>query len=51
MKVKGNNILSDKSPVTLQWNNNEGVTFEKIELDDKYLFKASRDSKNNSIHQ
>ena len=25
-KVKGNNILSNKSPVILQWNNNEGVT-------------------------
>ena len=48
-KVKGNNILSDKSPVILQWNNNEGVTFEKrIELDDKYLFKISQQVKNNS---
>ena len=48
-KVKGNKILSDKSPVTLQWDNNEGVTFEKrIELDDKYLFKISQQVKNNS---
>ena len=48
-KVKGNNKLSDKSPVILQWNNNEGVTFEKrIELDDKYLFKISQQVKNNS---
>ena len=48
-KVKGNKILSDKSPVILQWNNNEGVTFEKrIELDDKYLFKISQQVKNNS---
>ena len=47
--VKGNNILSDKSPVILQWNNNEGVIFEKrIELDDKYLFKISQQVKNNS---
>ena len=28
--VKGNNILSENSPVILQWNNQEGVTFEKI---------------------
>ena len=47
--VKGNNVLSDKSPVILQWNNKEGVTFEKrIELDDKYLFKISQQVKNNS---
>ena len=48
-KVKGNNILSNSSPVILQWNNKEGVTFEKrIELDDKYLFKISQQVKNNS---
>ena len=33
-KVKGNNILTNSSPVILEWNNKEGVTFEKrIELD------------------
>ena len=48
-KVKGNNILSNTSPVILQWNNKEGVIFEnKIELDDKYLFKISQQVKNNS---
>ena len=48
-KVIGNNLLSDKSPVILQWNNKEGVTFEKrIELDEKYLFKISQQVKNNS---
>ena len=47
--VKGNNILSNNSPVVLQWNNNEGIIFEKrIELDDKYLFKISQQVKNNS---
>ena len=47
--VKGNNILSDSSPIVLQWNNKEGVTFEKrIELDDKYLFRISQQVKNNS---
>ena len=48
-RVNGNNILSNTSPVILQWNNKNGVTFEKIiELDDKYLFKISQKVKNNS---
>ena len=48
-KVKGNDVLTNSSPVVLQWSNKEGVTFEKrIELDDKYLFKISQLVKNNS---
>ncbi len=47
--VKGNNILSNNSPVTLQWDNKEGIVFEKkIELDNKYLFKISQNVKNNT---
>ena len=47
--VKGNNILSDNSPVLLQWNNGEGIVFEKkIELDNKYLFKITQQVRNNS---
>ncbi len=47
--VKGNNILSDNSPVVLQWNNEEGIIFEKkIELDNKYLFRITQQVKNNS---
>ena len=47
--VKGNDILSSGSPVVLQWNNGEGVVFQKkIELDEKYLFKISQQVKNNS---
>ncbi len=47
--VKGNDILSDNSPVVLQWNNGEGIIFEKkIELDNKYLFKITQKVKNNS---
>ncbi len=47
--VKGNNNLNNNSPVILQWNNGEGIVFEKkIELDDKYLFKISQQVKNNS---
>ena len=47
--VKGSNILSDNSPVLLQWNNGEGIVFEKkIELDNKYLFRITQLVKNNS---
>ncbi len=48
-KVEGNRVLTDKSPVILKWNNNEGVIFKKkIELDEKYLFKISQEIQNNS---
>ena len=48
-KVQGNKVLTDKSPVILKWNNNEGVIFKKkIELDEKYLFKISQEIQNNS---
>ncbi len=47
--VKGNNTLTEKSPVIIQWDNKEGIIFEKkIELDDKYLFKISQQVKNNT---
>ena len=47
--IEGNKTLTDKTPVTLKWNNNEGVIFKKkIELDDKYLFKISQEIQNNS---
>ena len=37
-KVIGNNTLAPKQPVTIQWNNNEGLIFEKkLTIDDKYL--------------
>ena len=47
--VKGNNILSENSPIILQWNNGEGIIFEKkIELDNKYLFRITQQVRNNS---
>ncbi len=47
--VKGNNILSDNSPIVLQWNNGAGIIFEKkIELDNKYLFRITQQVRNNS---
>ncbi len=47
--VKDNNNLTEKSPVIIQWDNKEGIVFEKkIEIDDKYLFKISQQVKNNT---
>ncbi len=47
--IKGNDILSNSSPVILEWNNGDGIVFEKkIELDDKYLFRITQQVKNNS---
>tara|TARA_B100000886_G_scaffold338939_1_gene302994 strand:- start:1554 stop:3236 length:1683 start_codon:yes stop_codon:yes gene_type:complete len=37
-RVIGNNTLAPKKPVTIQWNNNEGLIFKKkLTIDDKYL--------------
>ncbi len=37
-RVIGNDTLAPKQPVTIQWNNNEGLIFEKkLTIDDKYL--------------
>ena len=37
-RVIGNNTLAPKQPVTIQWNNNEGLIFKKkLIIDDKYL--------------
>jgi YidC/Oxa1 family membrane protein insertase len=48
-EVEGNKTLTDKSPVTIKWDNNEGIIFKKkIELDEKYLFKISQEIQNNS---
>ena len=48
-KVKGNRTLTPNNPVTLEWDNNEGLIFtKKIELDEKFLFKINQSIKNNS---
>ena len=48
-KVNGEKILNNKQPVTLEWNNGEGIIFKKkIELDDKYLFKITQQVQNNT---
>jgi YidC/Oxa1 family membrane protein insertase len=48
-KIKGNRTLSDKNPIILEWNNEEGIIFKKkIKLDNKYLFKITQQIQNNS---
>ena len=48
-KVKGNNTLTPNNPITLEWDNNEGLIFtKKIELDNKFLFKITQKIKNTS---
>ncbi len=48
-EVEGNKTLTDKSPITIKWDNKEGVIFKKkIVLDKKYLFKISQEIQNNS---
>ena len=48
-KLKGNSTLTPSTPVTIEWNNGEGLIFtKKIELDDKFLFKITQSIKNNS---
>ncbi len=43
----GNKNLSFNNPVTIEWNNGNGITFrKKIELDEKYLFKISQKIQN-----
>ena len=48
-KVKGNSTLSPNNPVTIEWDNGEGLIFTKnIDLDEKFLFKIKQTIKNNS---
>ena len=48
-EIEGNKTLTDKTPVTIKWNNKEGVIFKKrIVLDEKYLFKINQEIQNNS---
>ncbi len=48
-EVKGNNTLTPNNPVTLEWNNGNGLIFtKKIEIDNKFLFKITQNIKNKS---
>ena len=48
-EVEGNETLTKESPVTIKWDNKQGIIFKKkITLDEKYLFKISQEIQNNS---
>lgn len=47
-KQEGSNALTVSSPVTLTWDNGEGLTFRRtISIDQNYLFTVKDDVKNN----
>ena len=52
-QIKDGKKLTPTTPVTLEWNNREGIIFsKKIEVDNKYLFKITetiRNEKNKTI--
>ena len=46
-QVRGNNFLTPNNPVTLEWDNGDGLIFtKKIELDEKFLFQITQSIKN-----
>ena len=46
-QIKEGKKLTPNSPITLEWNNREGIIFsKKIEIDDKYLFKITETIRN-----
>jgi YidC/Oxa1 family membrane protein insertase len=46
-QIREGKKLTPASPVTLEWNNRDGVVFsKKIEVDDKYLFKITETIRN-----
>ena len=41
--LKGNNKLTERTPIKLSWTNDQGITFEKdISLDNKFLFTVKQ---------
>ena len=41
--IEGNNKLAPNQPITLSWNNNQGIIFKKkIEIDEKFLFSIDQ---------
>ena len=50
--VEGNQELNQNTPITLTWNNGQGVKFSYvISLDDNYLFDIKQTIENNSGHE
>ena len=49
-KVDGNNKLAPNQSVTLTWNNNQGIVFEKIiQIDEKFLFSIDQKIENRKL--
>ncbi len=49
-KVKGNNTLTPNTPVTLTWDNGQGLSFEKhIKIDDHFLITVTQNVTNNGV--
>ena len=47
--VKGNKVLNPNNPVTLEWENGNGLTFiKKFNIDDQYLITVNEEVKNTS---
>lgn len=47
--IRGNSELNKDNPVTLVWDNGQGVTFERIfSLDERYMFKIEQKVVNNT---
>ncbi|MCK5285124.1 MAG: membrane protein insertase YidC [Alphaproteobacteria bacterium] len=47
--VQGNKVLNTDSPVTLIWNNGQGIIFKRtISLDENYVFKITQNVTNKS---
>ncbi|MDH5723088.1 MAG: membrane protein insertase YidC [Alphaproteobacteria bacterium] len=48
-QVEGNRKLTQKNPITLRWNNGQGLVFErKISLDENFVFNINQTVYNNS---
>ena len=46
-KIEGNNKLTPSNPISLKWENDQGIIFEKrISIDDEYLFSVDQSIKN-----
>jgi len=48
-KIEGNTKLTEKNPIKLVWNNNQGIKFEKkISIDNKFLFTVDQNITNST---